>query len=150
MDETNNPKRIDGSEWIHDLLDEELSDEAYKFELVSDEPEQLAPDQSDAHTTYKKNFNSTDAWGLFKTRIDIKEDIAPKVVSLRLWWLKYAAIIAIPILVGSVVYLSLNNRNTKSNDLNQSTVKSGNRNKVILVLENGTPIDLKDTPQAMV
>ena len=150
MDNKNNPKHIEGKEWIHNLLDEELSDEAYKFELISDKTEQLAGDHSAMHTAYEKSFDSTEAWSLFKNHIQTKEDTAIRLVSLRSRWLKYAAIIAVPLLVGSIAYLTLSNHHEKPDGLYEQGAMAAPANKVILVLENGTSIDLKDTQQTTV
>ncbi|WP_316817799.1 FecR family protein [Pedobacter nyackensis] len=149
MDNINSPKHNKSNEWIQDLLDEELYDEAYKFELVTNDAEELTASPLSAGEEHQKSFNSADAWDLFKNNVDTGTDQHPKIVPLGFRWMKYAAIIALPLLVGSVVYFSLKNNGGQENSNYQATTKNHSKD-VMLVLENGDQVNLKKSENATV
>lgn len=149
MHEINSPKHNKNKEWIRDLLDEELFDETYKFELVGDETEKLTDSSLTTVATQDENFNSSEAWNLFRDHIDTEEQKEIKVLSPRFKWAKYAAIIALPLLVGSVIYF-LTADTRRSNVLNYHASNKEQPKEVMLILDNGTQVSLKNSENTRV
>ncbi|POY36214.1 hypothetical protein C3K47_10680 [Solitalea longa] len=132
-------KQVDfnSKKWIHDILEEQSSEE------------HLFPtNDSEILNKEKKWFNDTRLKALFANKIDEKaawlqtqnKHRAPRIITLKPF-LKYAAILAIPLLIGSVFFFKYNPSKTNI-ALAQNTYQP---KKVTLILQDGSNVDLGQT-----
>ncbi|MCO4291884.1 FecR domain-containing protein [Solitalea sp. MAHUQ-68] len=129
---------MENKKWIHEVLDDQVQSEGFNIELDSE-----GEDQLQTATGTQGTFNSVQAWAKIKGRLNNTAQTNNRVVTLPLGLLKYAAVIAIPLMIGTVVYLSTN-KQVSANKQQQVVVKPAKKetNKVILILENGDQVNL--------
>ncbi len=85
--------------------------------------------------TYKQ-FDTEKAWGKFSQKIN-KPTYRIRVLSV----LKYAAAIAIPLILGGIIFYNLNKQNDNTHEI--ASISPGTQNAII-VLDNGKTINLED------
>jgi transmembrane sensor len=132
------------NDWIHQLLDEQLVG-AESFDQTTDDKEFLKKENtllesSGVRTKYAGAFNSVDGWELFNDRI--AEAGKGRIVSMRSRLLKYAAILAIPVLIGAGIYMldkGILSRG-KSNRSEVAYVKE----KAVLILDDGSKLNAEE------
>jgi transmembrane sensor len=132
------------NDWIHQLLDEQLVG-AESFDQTNDDKEFLKKENtllesSGVRTKYAGAFNSVDGWELFNDRI--AEAGKGRIVSMRSRLLKYAAILAIPVLIGAGIYML--DKGTLSNGKSNRSEVAYVKEKAVLILEDGSKLDAEN------
>lgn len=132
----------DNNKWIHDLLDEQSADERIlpgitDEELVTSENAEVMKPEFKAHFANRIDTNAD--WLKVKGHFETDR---PKVISIAVQLLKYAAVLAIPFAIWSVFYFAFKEGHaTKTLAITQANVI---KNQPSLTLEDGSQVTLTD------
>jgi transmembrane sensor len=123
--------------WIHDFLDDQLSDNDFNMDLFDDKNHQEIPD--DQKAKYEETFDAAAARKLIDSRLLPNTQSHVPVVSFGIRILKYAAAVILPLIIVTAIYLTTGNK-VKDQEafLNVKTASKKN----MLILENGQQVNL--------
>lgn len=134
------PKKENYS-WVHDFLDDQSAKES-ENQILNDQ--NIVKNEDDLvvnaglNEKYAHDFDSGEAWQEFQKQVKKEK----RFVLFRSSLLKYAAILAVPVLIGSVVYFL--NKTDLIEVSNQIAKQDKPRNKVELILNDGSSVNLQE------
>ncbi|SMO31829.1 FecR family protein [Solitalea koreensis] len=130
---------MNSKKWIHNFLEEE----SFQDQLFQNSDQEILKkekaliENAALYAKYSNKINSQADWKQLQKRLK-----TGRLISLKSL-LKYAAILGIPLMIGARFYIF-----NKETSVVQLTEKKQQKNKVMLILQDGSTVDLQAAKQA--